>query len=238
METLRVVICDDDNKTLELTATLLKAYLQQQNINLELHSFTNANSCLNYLDQFKTDIIFMDIFLDNNLLGTELALRIRSFNKDAKLIFLSTSNEFATESFAANASYYLIKPLTLDKLTKALERCNLFSIRHFITVDTGHNLLTLDPNSVIALEVQNKYTHIYTANGVMKELCPLAKFQEYFKEPDFLMIHRSFIINLKQVESLEEEYFLMKNGLKAPIKTRGNKAIKDQYMQWLLDNLD
>jgi len=177
MQTLRIAVCDDDQQIINNITELLHSFFKQQNINIELEAFTNGRQCLSYLKQKTVDLIFLDIFLkDGDILGTELAMQMRSHNKEAKLIFLTTSNEFATESFEAHASYYLLKPLTAEKLYKAIDRCELFKLKQSITIDTGHSLLSLDLESVIVLEVQNKYTFIHTANGVIKELCPLIKF--------------------------------------------------------------
>lgn len=236
MQTLSVVVCDDEKEILEHSCSLLNEYAQEQGIILELHSFEKAFDCLNYLCAHQADLLVLDIFLKDDM-GTKLAVKVREFNPHIKLVFLSTSNEFATESFEVNASYYLIKPLTKEKLSKALERCALFEVKHFVTIDTGHQLITLDPKAVILLEVNNKYTYIHTASGVITELCPLAKLAEYFKEPDFCMIHRSFIINFNHVKEVEDEFFVMKNGFRAPIRTRGTKAVKEQYMQWLFEHL-
>lgn len=236
MKTLKVIICDDEKAILQLSEKLLQQYAQQQGLQLELHCFQQALECLFYLRNNSADLLLLDIFLDGAM-GTELAARVREFNPEIKLVFLSTSNEFATESFEVNASYYLIKPLTEEKLTKAMARCFPPETKQIISIDTGRGVLNLDPEEVLVLEVQNKYTHIHTTKGIIDALYPLGKFAEYFKEPDFCMIHRSFIINFNQVQELEEDCFLMRNGFRAPIRTRGTKAVKDQYIQWLFDHM-
>lgn len=236
MKSLKVIICDDEKAILQLSERLLQEYAQKQGLQLEIHCFQQALECLFFLRNNVADLLLLDIFLDGDM-GTELASRVRKFNPDIKLVFLSTSNEFATESFEVNASYYLIKPLTEEKLARAMERCFPPEIKETIAIDTGRGVLKLDPQEVLVLEVQNKYTHIHTTKGIIDALYPLAKFAEYFKEPDFCMIHRSFIINFNQVQELEEDCFLMRNGFRAPIRTRGTKAVKDQYMQWLFDHM-
>lgn len=237
MKNIKIVICDDELQHVIDTKELLEDYLADLGFQTDIATFTEAETCLNYLECHHVDLIFLDIFLDNDQLGTSLALKLRQHNQKSKLIFLSTSNEFATESFAAQASYYILKPLTREKLDQALACCNLKTIPQEIRIDTGRNILCLDPSKVIAIEVQNKYTFIHTTIGVIKEYCSLSKLFDYFQEPDFLMIHRSFIINLNHVKHLEDDTFVMSDGFRAPIKTRGSKAIRDYYMRWLFKHM-
>lgn len=237
MKNIKIVICDDEPNYIATTKELLEEHFSAEGYAVDITTFTDGDSCLNYLECHQVDLLFLDIFLGQEDLGTNLALKMRAHNKNTKLVFLSTSNEFATESFNAQASYYLLKPLTPEKLTAALERCDLTPKQNLATIDTGREEITLDRDKVIAIEVQNKYTFIHTTAGVLKELCPLSRFQEQFQEPDFLSIHRSFIINLHHVKRLEGDFFVMSDGFQAPIKTRGTKAIKDYYMQWLFKHM-
>lgn len=237
MRTLSIVICDDDRTSLDLSSRLIEDYFNELNFNIEVKSFTDGNSCLAYLDCHQVDLAIFDIFLENGQMGTQLAIQMRLHNKKTRLIFLSTSNEFATESFAVDASYYIIKPLTKEKLSRAIERCGFMTQNSTLVIDIGSSLLKLDMDKVIALEVQDKYTYIHTVDQTIKERCAISKLQEYFHEPDFLMIHRSFIINLNHVARLDGQDFIMSNGYRAPMRSRGSKAIKDCYMQWLFDHM-
>lgn len=237
MKTFKIVICDDEQRYIDITRDLLEEYFSSLGCSSEIVAFTEGESCLSYLECHEVDLIFLDIFLDKEQLGTSLALKMREHSKNSKLVFLSSSNEFATESFAAQASYYLIKPLTTEKLEKALISCKLTEVPHSVSINTGRETINLDTNKVIAIEVQDKYLYIHTKAGVLKVYCSLNRIQEYFQEPDFLQIHRSFIINLNHVKKLDGDTFVMTDDFRAPIKIRGAKAIKDHYMHWLFNHL-
>ncbi|MBQ5758513.1 MAG: response regulator transcription factor [Schwartzia sp.] len=157
-------------------------------------------------------------------LGTKLARSLREFNPTAKLIFLSSSNEFATESFAVDASFYLLKPLTPEKLETTMARYNLASAE--ITVDTGREVISINPQAVMVLEMQNKYTLVRTVNGLIKVISPLSNFADLIQRADFLMTNRSFVINLQYVDRLENDRFIMKDGFNVPITIRNIKAIR------------
>lgn len=235
MNPVKVVICDDDYQTIVNTKDILTEYLETHSIPYELQCFDDGELCLEHLQHHDADLIFLDIYLQDDQLGTELARSLREFNPTAKLIFLSSSNDFAAESFAVDASFYLLKPLTREKLETAMARCNLASAK--ITVDTGREIIAINPQAVTVLEVQNKYTFVHTVNGVMKVISPLSKFAELIQRPDFLMTNRSFAINLQYVDRLEDERFIMKDGSSVPITIRNIKAVREAYMEWVINNV-
>lgn len=235
MSPIKIVICDDEYTSITQNKNILTGYLEARGIPYELDCFDDGMMCLEHLAQHPVDLLLLDIFLNAGQMGTELARQLRRFNQEAKLIFLSSSNEFATESFEVNASYYLLKPLTPEKLAKAMAKCGITVTD--IQIDTGREVISLNPAAVVALEAQNKYTVVYTVNGPLRFLCPLAKFTERLHEPDFLSTHRSFVINLRQVAYYDEDYFYMSNGFKAPMTSKNSKALRDAYIKWAINNV-
>lgn len=233
---MRIVLCDDDTAILESTQALLEQIFRERCINVELATFTSYEQCYQYLQNSDTDILILDIYLGQQL-GTDLALRLRQQGKKFKLIFLTTSNEFASESFAAEASYYLLKPLTKEALLKGLDHCLPTNTETPIAIDTGRTTLHLNPAKIIMVEVQDKYCFFYTTSGVIKEYCTFTKVLEALTQPYFLSVHRSAIINMHFVERLEDDVFYLKNGSTVTSKIRGGKAVKDKYMAWLFENM-
>lgn len=134
-----------------------------------------------------------------------------------------------------DASFYLLKPLTPEKLETAMARYNLTSAE--ITVDTGREVLSINPQAVMVLEVQNKYTLLRTVNGLIKVIGPLSKFADLIQRADFLMTNPSFVINLQYVDRLENDLFIMKDGFNVPITIRNIKAIRDAYREWVINNV-
>ena len=233
---MRIVLCDDDTAILESTQALLEQIFRERCINVELATFTSYEQCYQYLQNSDTDILILDIYLGQRL-GTDLALRLRQQGKKFKLIFLTTSNEFASESFAAEASYYLLKPLTKEALLKGLDHCLPTNTETPIAIDTGRTTLHLNPAKIIMVEVQDKYCFFYTTSGVIKDYCTFTKVLEALTQPYFLSVHRSAIINMHFVERLEDDVFYLKNGSTVTSKIRGGKAVKDKYMAWLFENM-
>lgn len=228
-----IVICDDNKIELEITTMLLKKLLGSYQVDYTLQAFTRSSDCFAYLAANSCHLLIMDIYLDQGL-GTELCLKLRQQNRNFKLVFLSSSNEFATESFQARASYYLLKPTTEDKLAEALEACHLLpQAKNMLQLSSCQ----LNPMDIVAIEVQNKYCFIHTQDQVYQEYSSLNRIMEQLQADYFLSPHRSFVLNMHHIKTLQGDVFVMNNGFMVPIKSRGSKAIKDAYMDWLFENM-
>ena len=86
------------------------------------------------------------------------------------------------------------------------------------------------------MEVQDKLCCIHTVSGVIKEYCPLYTFQERLDYDGFLKLNRSMIINLNHVERLEDDTFIMSDGLRAVIRSREKKAMQAIYLDWKINH--
>ncbi len=233
---MNIVICDDELACIKKLADILHNLLDIKNVPCNLKTFTDSQNCLAYLSSNSCDLVFMDIFLPQ-LKGTDLALKLRHQGHSFKLIFLTSSNEFAQESFRAHASYYLLKPVTPKKVQEALEACQIFKKAKQLNITAEGTTLTLIDEQIIYIEMINRFCEIQTTAETLKSYAPFRAFTSRLSFPPFLLINRSLIINLNHVRRLEEDYFLMDNGHKAFIKSRGLKNIKNQYKQWLLENI-
>ena len=234
---MKIVICDDNSEELSRLYDALENIFQQHNTPLDIISFTSGRECYTYLESYSADIVFFDIYLQDSL-GVELALQLRQQGRQFKLIFLTTSNEFANESYEAQATYYLLKPTTMEKLEQALKRCDAFTDEGTITITAERNSqLSLDPKKIIAIEVKDKYCFVYTPTQTYRFYSSMSRMREQLPQDYFLLVHRSFLINMHYVEAVEDDAFVMCNGFRAPMRVRDAKTLRNQYMQWSLDHI-
>lgn len=232
---MNIVVCDDEQVHIDALSSILHEIFVAKKLPLTITAFTSGKQCVRHLLNYHTDLVFLDIFLADSM-GTDIAMDLRLANRDFKLIFLTNSNEFAAESFQAKASYYLLKPPTYDSIWQALHSAQVFVQDTPLYIDTGKEIMQLVPGMIIAIEVSGKYCSVYTVNGCIKKYCAFKKFTEQLTQPFFTQANRNVLINFNYVDKIEEDRFIMKNGLHVLIKTRGNKSIRDQYIQWLFTN--
>ncbi len=235
---MKIVICDDELRELAAARDIIEEICRSRQVQAELCCFGSLEECREYLRRSHADIIVLDIFMGTDL-GTDFARELRGRYGDSfSLIFLSSSNEFASESYDVRAAYYLLKPVTQAKMLRALEQCGLFAARQQVTVPVGRQQLTLNLRQVVAVEVIDKKCHIYTLQGDYEASISLSALLELLPEEQFWQVHRSFVINPEYVEEIRDFDFHMRGGRTVPIRRSGGPDIKRRYIQWLFDRME
>lgn len=127
--TYLTALCDDEIEELGKTEKLLEAYEQEHpEVNFLIESFESADELLYRIEDrnYSPDLIFMDIFMPgpggvSDSVGMAAARKLRGMGNRARLFFLTTSKEYALEAFDVNASQYLIKPITQERMFEVLD---------------------------------------------------------------------------------------------------------------------
>lgn len=234
---MKILIYDDDLEELTQLSELLESLLKKRHIQADVQGVSTQQDFHNYLAQEEPDVVFLDIYLDDEAMGTELAKELREAKKNFSLIFVSTSNSHAWESYAVGADYYLLKPVTEAGLGAALDKLDVFHPTQLITIDTGRRYLSFNIDKIVAIEIRDKLCYIHTLSGIVQEYCPLYTFEELLQHDCFLKVNRSVIINMHYVEGLEEDTFVMSDGLRAVVRSREQKQMRALYLDWTFKNL-
>ena len=234
---MKILIYDDDLEELTQLSELLESLLSKRHIQADVQGVSTQQDFHNYLAQEEPDVVFLDIYLDDEAMGTELAKELREAKKNFSLIFVSTSNSHAWESYAVGADYYLLKPVTEASLGAALDKLEVFHPTQLITIDTGRRYLSFNIDKIVAIEIRDKLCYIHTVSGIVQEYCPLYTFEELLQHDCFLKVNRSVIINMHYVEGLEEDTFVMSDGLRAGVRSREQKQMRALYLDWTFKNL-
>ena len=234
---MKILIYDDDLEELTHLSELLESLLSKRHIQADVQGVSTQQDFHNYLAQEEPDVVFLDIYLDDEAMGTDLAKELREAKKNFSLIFVSTSNSYAWESYAVGADYYLLKPVTEASLGAALDKLEVFHPTQLITIDTGRRYLSFNIDKIVAIEIRDKLCYIHTVSGIVREYCPLYTFEELLQHDCFLKVNRSVIINMHYVEGLEEDTFVMPDGLRAVVRSREQKQMRALYLDWTFKNL-
>lgn len=123
---LRIAICDDEEICLNDTKNMLENWSVATSSRLEIDCFNNGDSLLRESDASRYDIIFLDIVMPL-LDGMDTAKELRARDKNVKIIFLTSSPEFALQSYSVKATDYCLKPVTYEKLKEVMDYCTTFN---------------------------------------------------------------------------------------------------------------
>lgn len=127
---MRIAIVDDDIQMYERLKTYFNELLGSA---AELTYFPSGEEFLKVQQPGAFDLILLDIFM-GKLTGMDVARELRRTDKEVRIVFATTSNEFACESYEVNACYYLHKPFGKDRVRAMLDRIDLAQVEKIRTV--------------------------------------------------------------------------------------------------------
>ena len=119
---MRIAACDDNLEFLQELSELLNKYSEESRINVEYKMYTNPFELVTQMEKgIHYDIILMDVCMPG-MNGIQCAKDIRGYDNFVKIVFLTSSKEYAVESYTVKAHDYLLKPIEKDRLFTVLKQ--------------------------------------------------------------------------------------------------------------------
>jgi DNA-binding LytR/AlgR family response regulator len=184
-------------------------------LNLIGHT-TNPLIGLEYITSNKPpDITFIDINMPE-LSGMELAGLV---NQLTKIIFTTAYDKFAVEAFEKNAFDYLLKPITIERFTKCINRYknhynNIAPATDdyfYVKGDSKSKLIRINTIEILYIESALNYIIIHTATEKQITYLTMGEIESYLPESSFSRIQRSFIVNHNKIKSVSADEIVLVN---------------------------
>ena len=233
---LRIAVCDDNSEFLEQAVDLIKRWSEQSSTPLEIYRFDNGDELIAKNAVVRIDIIFLDIIMPL-LNGMDTAKELRQTNTNVKIIFLTSSSEFALESYAVKAYDYLLKPISYEKIKNVLDECNYAFDKEpkNIVFKTAYGYQKLFYYDIEYAEAQNKKVVIYLRSGKTVDATePFYFFVKRLTDCDgFFKCHRSYLVYIQNVDHFNMTEIITKSGHRVPIARGYGKAFQEAYFSWM-----
>lgn len=236
---MKIAICDDDKKELlhiyQLVDEFLKCGFAKGKI--EVHSFESSIELIEQLERGKYfDVFLLDVIMPG-INGIELAADIRSKDQVGKIIFLTSSPEFAVESYSVGAFNYLLKPIQKDKLFSVLGKASndiCKEIKKYIIVKTQMGMFKIFMHELIYIDVIGRTVFFHQIDGVVIEgIITLSKVETILlADKRFIKPHRSYIVNLDYIKNLSKNSFTTTSNHLIPISRNVFKGVNQAYINY------
>lgn len=221
------IIIEDEPIALEKT----KSYaLKIPSLDL-LATFDNGIEALIFLNTTKVDLIFLDIKMDE-LSGIQL---LETSRITSEVIFTTAYHEYALKGYDLNVTDYLLKPFTFGRFLQAIEKVqnNLSkkgkgNEKTFIFIKTEYRLEKIMLNDILYIEGMGDYRRVHTID---KKIMTLQTFKDFEQEipPELICrVHKSFMVSLEKIESIERDRIKIKNVL-IPV----SETYKKNFLQYI-----
>lgn len=228
---LRIAICDDMTDFLQNAAQAVEKWPGRP-AGLAVQTFSDADALIAAHSQSPFDIIFLDVVMPL-LGGIGAAKEIRQQDKAVKIVFLTSSPEFAVDSYTVKASNYLLKPLDAGKLHGCLDELaeEIRQSAKRILIRDRHAVHRVALQEIEFLESDNKCVHFSLSNGqTLTSSEPLYLYEGKLLLADgFFKCSRSYIVNIHRIDSFTAKEIRMQSGYRIPISRSFQKEFEAAY---------
>jgi len=212
---IRCLVVDDE----PLAIDILEDYISKIPFLSLIKSFQNPIDALSEVQEGNIDLVFLDVQMPE-LTGIQF---LKIANGKCKVILTTAYPQYALEGYEHNVLDYLLKPIAFDRFYKAAQKaketiCNIPStvvptealppvpktiVNDFIFVKTEYKIQKIYLNDILFIEGLKDYISIYTKNERIITLQSMKKIDEALPDHLFVRVHKSYIIALDKIESIE-----------------------------------
>ena len=238
---IKIAFCDDDSAVLSDLHELLALYRAEKNKEIDDYTFHSPLELITEIGRgMRFDILFLDVLMPGEN-GIDVAAEIRNYDKNAKIIFLTSSSEFAVQSYTVNAFYYQLKPICEETFTRlmdaVLSQCEMEQASSLILhCKTG--ITRIKPTHLEYCEVIHRTLFIHLTSGKVLEcigsLADLEK--QLLPYGSFLRPHRSYLVNLEYIQNLSYRAITMSCLTEIPIPRGKYNEIKNAFLEYAFFN--
>jgi len=217
---MNCIIIDDEKMA---RAIVEKFIIENKHLILDAE-FSDAIQAIKYLNQTPVDLIFLDIHMPT-FTGIDL---LQTLKNPPKIILTTSDKNFAIEAFEYDCIVdYLVKPITKERFEKSINKAlnlkktytnsnnnnNIEEVKQdsnqYLYVNIDRRLIKIEIISIFLIEAKGDYILIKTKSKNYTVHSTLKKIESKLPKDLFLKIHRSYIINIKQIIDIEDNSVLI-----------------------------
>lgn len=211
---IKAVIVDDELMARETLRSYVQRYCPEVDLAGEA---ADVPSAVELIRNIKPDLVFLDVEMP---FGNAFDVLEQTSELDFEAIFITAYSDYAIKALNFSAAYYILKPIDIDELVKAVDkvikskseksdlrptkvlsdnmRSDIASQRLALPVASGYELIPV--RDIVRLEGGGNYTDIYMTDGKKKTVTKVLRFfEEVLEGKGFMRVHKSHIINLENV---------------------------------------
>lgn len=239
---IKAAFCDDDINALGEMQMFFDRYRRERDREIAYTAFHSPIELISEIERGGTrfDVLFLDILMPGEN-GIETAAEIRRYDRNVKIVFLTSTPEFAVKSYEVEAYFYQLKPLRWESffrvMDSVLEKCEqeqeeglilrckggitFLELKHLEFCEVIHRTLLLHLSSGKVLE----------STGSLDELS-----RRLMPSGCFLRPHRSYLIHLGYIQSISYRAVTMSSLTEIPIPRGKYTEIKDAFLKYAFRN--
>lgn len=233
-----IAVCDDNAGAVEAIDALLAEWETERGLPLRRRLFSGSVELLESARRDGFTLYLLDVLMPG-VSGIDAAREIRGFDRAADIVFLTSSPEFAYDSYRVQALDYLLKPVDREQLFPLLDRLYLREQRpqEALTLKSGITIIRVPFSHISFVEVIGKRLYFNLANGEVREVAGSMKTYEQplLSRPEFMRVHRSYIVNMLHSAEFSSNAIRTFSGRTVPVSRLLYPQLQKDYMKLLFE---
>jgi len=232
---MRIALVEDDPADLRQMSEFLSRFSAESGVDIQTVPFSNG---MEFISSYRPawDAIFMDVVMPV-LDGLSAARKVRESDREVIIVFITSFAQFAVDSYSVSALDYVLKPLNYNSVALKFRRIRKMldqrTDRSFI-ISNSEGLQRLALRDIYYIEVINHTMTYYTTQGVRSATgsTTIRSLEESFREDGFARCSQGHLVNLRCVDTVEQNAVLLVNGERIPISRNRRKPFLQAYMDY------
>ncbi|MGN0707901.1 MAG: LytR/AlgR family response regulator transcription factor [Faecalibacterium sp.] len=229
---MRLAICEDNKLQRELLKHFLSCYFSEKEGSFEIAMYDCGTNFLYDIEDGKSfQVVFLDIYMGDSM-GNEIAHKLRGMGYQGEIVFLTSSPDFAIESYEVEARGYLLKPLDYNKLKRVMDRITQSVPSKAYQILQRTTVTMLAYSEILYIESINSKCFLHTKSGETYTIYKtLNTIETELGDQRFLRCHQSFLVNMDHIRQMGK-HCVLSNGELVPIRQRGVKSVREMYLNY------
>lgn len=236
---MRVAICDDENNWVnQIDAHLTK--FKERHKDIEWDVFYSGEQLLKYYSEYGSvfDVLILDIELDG-LSGIETALKIRDYDKNAVIFFLTSHTKYVYDCFKPMPANFWVKPVEYEKFSKDMDEVAArLSVENPVFLFKGKGeYVRIKYNDIIYCSKDAKKIVIHTDSDDYETYSSMREIETQLKPYGFSSPHKSYCVNMNRIEHLKPNEIILSNGESIPVSKSRKQEFKKEFLDFARSEL-
>lgn len=207
---IRTIIVEDEANSREILKKYLSKYCPKVEV---LGEAANVDEALVLIRNHELDLVFLDVEMPY---GNAFDLLDKVGDRTFETVFVTAYNQYAIDALNAHASYYLLKPIDIDKLIDAVDyvhdiktkenslqnavlKPKIAPITGKITIPVQNGFEVLEVADILYCQADDNYTNIFIGSKKKLVSKTLKYFEGILKESGFARVHKSYLVNVNAI---------------------------------------
>lgn len=237
-----IYLCDDNEVLLNRYKQQITDLTVKHSIEHCITTFTSGEQLLFHLSENPNtaDIIYLDILMDK-MNGLEAAKKLRETGYNGEIIFLTSSEEYVFDSFDVNPLYYILKDSGNEQskfeesFLRGISLTSKKATEFFICANRAEKK-QIPLHLISYFEIRSRVVTVhYDGPKVFEFYCSMESLLSQLSRNSFIRCHRSYVISLKYIDTIEAKDVILASGIKIPIGATYMKDLKLAFSKSLCE---